>query len=96
MSHLDLSLVIPLFNEEESLAELHAWIDRVCTAQGLRYEVLFINDGSTDRTAELAEPRVVIVEFLEVAKAFCTDTRETGFVNAVLDHMARAARPEAF
>lgn len=48
MSHLDLSLVIPLFNEEESLAELHAWIDRVCTAQGLRYEVLFINDGSTD------------------------------------------------
>ena len=48
MSHLDLSLVIPLFNEEESLAELHAWIDRVCTANALRYEVIFINDGSTD------------------------------------------------
>ena len=41
-------------------------------------------------------PKVVIVEFLEVAKAFCTDARETGFVNAVLDHMAREARPEAF
>lgn len=55
MSHLDLSLVIPLFNEEESLAELHAWIDRVCTAQGLRYEVLFINDGSTDGSWKVIE-----------------------------------------
>jgi glycosyltransferase involved in cell wall biosynthesis len=55
VSHLDLSLVIPLFNEEESLAELHAWIDRVCTAQGLRYEVIFINDGSTDGSWKVIE-----------------------------------------
>ncbi|MEY4650057.1 MAG: hypothetical protein RJA06_130, partial [Bacteroidota bacterium] len=48
MSRLDLSLVIPLFNEEESLGELYAWIERVCAGHGLKYEVLFINDGSTD------------------------------------------------
>jgi len=48
VSRLDLSLVIPLFNEEESLGELYAWIERVCAGHGLKYEVLFINDGSTD------------------------------------------------
>ncbi|MGP6086512.1 transcription antitermination factor NusB [Antarctobacter jejuensis] len=41
-------------------------------------------------------PRVVIVEFVEVAAAFFPDGKETKFVNAVLDHMAREAKPEAF
>jgi len=41
-------------------------------------------------------PRVVITEFVEVAKAFFPEGREGSFVNAVLDHMAREARPEAF
>ncbi|WP_417206808.1 transcription antitermination factor NusB [Antarctobacter sp.] len=41
-------------------------------------------------------PKVVIVEFLEVASAFFPDGKEARFVNAVLDHMAREARPEAF
>jgi N utilization substance protein B len=41
-------------------------------------------------------PRVVITEFVEVARAFFPAGKETGFVNAVLDHMAREARPEAF
>ncbi|MEM9754510.1 MAG: transcription antitermination factor NusB [Pseudomonadota bacterium] len=41
-------------------------------------------------------PKVVIVEFVEVARAFFPEGREPRFVNAVLDHMARAARPEAF
>ncbi|MBW6416751.1 transcription antitermination factor NusB [Celeribacter sp. PS-C1] len=41
-------------------------------------------------------PKVVIVEFVDVAKAFYPDGREPKFVNAVLDHMAREARPEAF
>jgi len=41
-------------------------------------------------------PRVVISEYVSVADAFFPDGRETRFVNAVLDHMARAARPEAF
>ncbi|TPE50499.1 transcription antitermination factor NusB [Amaricoccus solimangrovi] len=41
-------------------------------------------------------PRVTITEFVDVAKAFYPEGRESGFVNAVLDHMAREARPEAF
>lgn len=50
--------------------------------------------------AELVEgdapPRVVIVEYVDIAKAFFPDGKEPKFVNAVLDHMAREARPEAF
>ncbi|MBT8455344.1 MAG: transcription antitermination factor NusB [Rhodobacteraceae bacterium] len=50
--------------------------------------------------AELTEgdapPRVVITEYVDIAKAFFPDGREPKFVNAVLDHMAREARPEAF
>ncbi|WP_417597416.1 transcription antitermination factor NusB [Pararhodobacter oceanensis] len=41
-------------------------------------------------------PRVVITEFVQIAQAFFPDGREPKFVNAVLDHMAREARPEAF
>lgn len=43
-----------------------------------------------------APPKVVITEFVDVAKAFFPEGREPKFVNAVLDHMAREARPEAF
>ena len=50
--------------------------------------------------AELIEsdtpPKVVIVEYVDVAKAFFPDGKEPKFVNAVLDHMAREAKPEAF
>jgi N utilization substance protein B len=50
--------------------------------------------------AELLEadtpPKVVIVEFCDVARAFFPDGKEASFVNAVLDHMAREAKPEAF
>ncbi len=45
---------------------------------------------------EKAPPKVVISEYVDVAKAFFPDGREPKFVNAVLDHMAREARPEAF
>lgn len=41
-------------------------------------------------------PKVVIVEFVDIAKSFFPEGREPKFVNAVLDHMAREARPEAF
>ena len=43
-----------------------------------------------------APPKVVIVEYVEVAKAFFPEGKESRFVNAVLDHMAREAKPEAF
>lgn len=41
-------------------------------------------------------PKVVIKEFVDIARAFFPEGRETSFVNAVLDHMAREAKPEAF
>lgn len=44
----DISVVIPLLNESESLPELAAWIDRVMTANRFRYEAIFIDDGSSD------------------------------------------------
>jgi glycosyltransferase involved in cell wall biosynthesis len=47
---MDLSIVIPAFNEAESLPELCAWIDRVVTAHSLRTEIIIIDDGSTDDT----------------------------------------------
>ena len=45
---MDISVIIPLFNEEESLPELYAWIERVMKANGYSFEVIFVNDGSTD------------------------------------------------
>jgi glycosyltransferase involved in cell wall biosynthesis len=47
---MDVSIVIPLLNEEESLPELCAWIERVVTLQRLKYEVILIDDGSTDNS----------------------------------------------
>lgn len=52
---MDLSIVIPLFNEEESLPELAAWIERVVNANGFSYEIIMIDDGSTDSSWEVIE-----------------------------------------
>lgn len=50
---LQISVVVPVFNEEESLAELTQWISRVMNDHGFSYEVIFINDGSTDASWEV-------------------------------------------
>ena len=50
---MDISVVIPLYNEDESLPELYAWIERVMKEHGFTYEVIFVNDGSTDRSWEV-------------------------------------------
>ncbi len=52
---MDISVVVPLFNEAESLPELEAWIRRVMEENGFTYEILFINDGSTDNSWEVIE-----------------------------------------
>lgn len=52
---MDISVVIPLYNEEESLPELYAWIERVMNANGFSYEVIFVNDGSTDGSWNVIE-----------------------------------------
>ena len=51
----DLSVVIPLYNEAESLGELHAWIVRVMQAGRFGYEIIFVDDGSTDRSWQVIE-----------------------------------------
>ncbi len=47
---LDISIVIPVLNEEESLNELYEWISRVMESHGFHYEIIFIDDGSTDNS----------------------------------------------
>src|ERR1043165_2914173 len=49
---MNLSIVIPLFNEEESLPELHQWISRTLAPLSLNYEIIFVDDGSRDRSWE--------------------------------------------
>ena len=46
----NISVVVPLYNEDESLPELHAWIQRVMTENHFSYEVIFVDDGSTDHS----------------------------------------------
>lgn len=66
---MDISVVVPLYNEAESLPELTAWIERVMAEHGFSYEVLFINDGSTDDSWEVIKglreknPAIKGVEF---------------------------------
>ena len=64
-----LSIVIPVFNEEENLHTLHARITKTFTEQGLDYEIVFVDDGSADqspdilRRLEAEDRRIVVVEF---------------------------------
>lgn len=50
---MDVSIIVPLFNEEESLPELFPWIKKVCDNQNLSFEVIFVDDGSTDDSWEV-------------------------------------------
>lgn len=68
---MNLSIVIPLLNEEESLSELHDWIVSVMDRDHFTYEVIFIDDGSTDRSWEIIEslsaknPNIKAIRFLK-------------------------------
>ncbi len=52
---MDISVIVPLLNEEESLPELTAWIERVMDNHQFSYEVILVDDGSTDRSWEVIE-----------------------------------------
>lgn len=52
---MDISVIVPLFNEDESLPELAAWIDRVMKENNFSYEVLFIDDGSKDKSWQVIQ-----------------------------------------
>lgn len=66
---MDISVIIPLFNEDESLPELSAWIERVMKENNFSYEVIFVDDGSTDnswktiRSLAVANPAIKGVSF---------------------------------
>ncbi|MDR2887527.1 MAG: glycosyltransferase family 2 protein [Bacteroidales bacterium] len=47
---MDISVVIPAYNEEESIHELAGWITKICTANNISFEIIFIDDGSSDST----------------------------------------------
>ncbi len=92
---MDISIVIPLLNEEESLGELYAWIERVMEASGYSYEVIFIDDGSTDSSWSLIESlaardqRVKAVRFRtnygKSAALYCGFERASGEVVITMD-----------
>ena len=52
---MEISVIIPLYNEAESLPELSAWIERVMKENNFTYEIIFINDGSTDNSWKVIE-----------------------------------------
>ena len=54
---MDVSIVVPLFNEDESLPELCSWIESVVTQHNLSYEVILVDDGSTDKSWEVIEKK---------------------------------------
>lgn len=64
---MDLSVIIPVFNEEESLGELSGWIEKVCNREKFSFEIIFIDDGSSDnswkRIKELAAAKKSIKGF---------------------------------
>ena len=92
---MNISVVIPLFNEEESLGELFGWIKRVMDANDFSYEVIFVNDGSTDhswdKVTELKQtnPEVKGIKFRrnygKSAALFCGFEKAQGDVVITMD-----------
>lgn len=82
-SDIQISVVIPLFNEEESLPELSAWIERVMIANHFSYEILFIDDGSKDQSwkviTELSQKNPCIRGIKFVRNYGKTAALQTGF-----------------
>ena len=50
---MDISVVVPLYNEEESLPELNSWIESVMEKNNFSYEIMYVDDGSTDNSWEV-------------------------------------------
>ena len=73
---MDITVIVPLFNEEESLPELHSWIERVMTENGFSYEVIFVNDGSTDHSWQVIEElgrKSEHVKGIKIGRASCRE-----------------------
>ena len=92
---LDLSVVVPIFNEEESLPELMAWIKKVMDTHGYSYEVIMVDDGSTDESWNIIKrlrqehPEIKAIKFRRnFGKAAALDTAfksSSGYVVITMD-----------
>ena len=92
---LDISVVVPLYNEEESLRELMQWIDRVMRENGFAYEVIFVDDGSGDSSWEVVSalsdeyPQVCGIRFMrnygKSAALYCGFEAAQGDVVVTMD-----------
>lgn len=92
---MDISVIVPLFNEAESLAELQAWIERVMRENGYSYEVIYVDDGSTDNSWEVinqlaqANSAVHSIKFMhnygKSAALYCGFRRAEGDVVITMD-----------
>ena len=92
---MDISVIIPLYNEAESLPELHEWIKRVMDENGFTYEIIFISDGSTDDSWKIIEslsgkaPEVKGIKFRrnygKSPALHCGFQRAQGDVNITMD-----------
>ena len=63
---MNISVVIPLLNEEESLPELFSWIEKVMTANNFSYEVIAVDDGSKDKTVEIIKEQAKLDERIKL------------------------------
>ncbi len=92
---MDISVIVPLFNEAESLTELQAWIERVMRENGYSYEVIYVDDGSTDNSWEVinqlaqANSAVHSIKFMhnygKSAALYCGFRRAEGDVVITMD-----------
>ena len=93
---MDISVVIPLLNEEESLPELTAWIENVMLENKFSYEILFINDGSTDNSwqviQELAQKNASIKGIAFVRNYGKSAALQVGFQNTSLERRLKSGR----
>jgi len=84
---MDISIIIPLYNEDESLPELTEWIHKVVSSMGKQYEIIFVNDGSTDTSWQVIKR--LQQQYPSVVKGVCfarnygkSPALNTGFVRA--------------
>ncbi len=68
MKEIQISVVIPFYNEDESLPELLAWIERVMNENNFTYEIIMVDDGSTDNSWAVVEKLSVINPFIKAIK----------------------------
>jgi len=85
---MDLSIVIPVYNEEESIQELTEWIVKVCAMWRYSYEIIFIDDGSSDSSWD----RIILMAGKFKCVKGCRFRRNYGKAAALHTGFAEASR----